>query len=374
MRGDGAVGAPEGSPDEGVAWHFGDPFGEQRAAARAAVVVDRSHRGVIEIDGEERLSWLHTISSQHLLDLADRWSAEDLNLDLNGRVEDHFVVTDVDQIAWVDTEGTRADALADFLSKMIFWAKVEVAPRPDMAVLSLVGPDIMTGPIAELLDLGANPQVYQAGDLPEIHHDEEPLGFWRIMPPTGEGRRTPTIDLVIPEYLVETWWDELVSAGARPAGTWAYEAMRVAAVRPRLGLDTDDRAIPHELGWIGGVAEQGAVHLDKGCYRGQETVARVHNLGKPPRRLALVHLDGSADNRPQPGETVTADGRAVGRLGSVVDHFEFGPIGLALVKRTIPVDTALVIRGVDASIDPDSLTDSEHEQAGRAAIDKLRGR
>ena len=72
------------------------------------------------------------------------------------------------------------------------------------------------------------------------------------------------------------------------AGTWAYEALRIAAGRPRLGLDTDHRTIPHELGWI-----ETAVHLSKGCYRGQETVARVHNLGHPPRRLVRLHLDGA---------------------------------------------------------------------------------
>ena len=117
----------------------------------------------------------------------------------------------------------------------------------------------------------------------------------------------------------------------RPAGVWAYEAHRVAALRPRLGVDTDERTIPHEVGWIGGPGE-GAVHLDKGCYRGQETVARVHNLGKPPRMLVLLHLDGSSD-RPVTGDPVLAGGRSVGRLGTVVDHVDEGPIALALLKR-----------------------------------------
>ncbi len=123
-------------------------------------------------------------------------------------------------------------------------------------------------------------------------------------------------------------------------------------MRPRLGVDTDERTIPHEVGWIGG-----AVHLDKGCYRGQETVARVHNLGKPPRMLVLLHLDGSVD-RPATGDPVLAGGRAVGRLGTVVEHVDLGPIALALLKRGIPADTALST-GTDAevatTIDPESL-------------------
>ena len=157
----------------------------------------------------------------------------------------------------------------------------------------------------------------------------------------------------------------------RPAGVWAYEAHRVAAVRPRLGVDTDERTIPHEVGWIGGRR----VHLDKGCYRGQETVARVHNLGKPPRMLVLLHLDGSTD-RPATGDPVLAGGRAVGRLGTVVDHVDLGPIALALLKRGLPADTALTTGGeaeVAAVIDPDSLPAADDAGAGRLAVERLRG-
>ena len=162
----------------------------------------------------------------------------------------------------------------------------------------------------------------------------------------------------------------LTSAGVRPAGVWAYEAHRVAAVRPRLGVDTDERTIPHEVGWIGG-----AVHLDKGCYRGQETVARVHNLGKPPRMLVLLHLDGSVD-RPTTGDAVMAGGRAVGRLGTVVEHVDLGPVALALLKRGVPADTALSTGGdadVAATIDVGSLPAADGPGAGRVAVDRLRG-
>ena len=149
----------------------------------------------------------------------------------------------------------------------------------------------------------------------------------------------------------------------------------MAAVRPRLGVDTDERTIPHEVGWIGGPG-MGAVHLDKGCYRGQETVARVHNLGKPPRMLVLLHLDGSAD-RPATGDPVLAGGRTVGRLGTVVDHVDLGPVALALLKRGLPADTELATgdqAAVAAAIDADSLPPAEEVGAGRLAVDRLRGR
>lgn len=373
----GAVPDPENSA---VAWHYGDPLGEQRAASSGVIIVDRSDRAVIELPGAERLTWLHTISSQHISALADRHSAENLSLDANGRVEEHFVLTDVDEITWIDTEAAHGQRLLDFLTKMVFWAKVSPAARPDMRVITLVGPGAISGPVAELLEIDPQAPVYAAGDLPESHHEDEPLGFWRRMPPIGALPETtdtplPVVDLVIPEYILPTWWDSLVEAGARMAGTWAYDALRVAGLRPRLDVDTDERTIPHEVNWIGGPDEGGAVHLDKGCYRGQETVARVHNLGKSPRRLVLLHLDGSADERPSTGDPVTAGGRTVGRVGTVVDHHEYGPIALALVKRSIDPGTDLLIgtdHPVSARIDPDSALEDTAVQAGRAAVDRLR--
>jgi folate-binding protein YgfZ len=153
------------------------------------------------------------------------------------------------------------------------------------------------------------------------------------------------------------------------AGTWAFDALRVAAGVARLGVDTDDRTIPHELGWIGT-----AVALDKGCYRGQETVARVHNIGRPPRRLVLLHLDGSAATLPKRGDPVTAESQEVGRVGSVVQHYELGPIALALVRRAVPLALPLEAAGVAASQEEPALFAHVPEGgAGRAAQRSIRG-
>jgi folate-binding protein YgfZ len=179
------------------------------------------------------------------------------------------------------------------------------------------------------------------------------------------------LDLVVPRDQADQWRSRLTDAGVRPAGVWAFEAHRVAALQPRLGIDTDERTIPHEVGWI-----DTAVHLDKGCYRGQETVARVHNLGKPPRMLVLVHLDGSTE-RPATGDPLLAGGRTVGRLGTVVDHVDEGPVALALLKRGLPADTPLTTGGdteVAAVIDADSLPPADEVGAGRLAVEQLRGR
>ncbi len=346
----GAVPGLPDSPDSTVAWHYGDPLNEQRNALANGAVVDRSNRFLIAVSGPERLTWLHTITTQHVADLPDGGSAENLVLDANGRVEHHFVMTEFGETVWIDTEAARGPDLLKYLQKMVFWSKVEVRAADDHALLTLIGPV----------------------KLPEILHEPYTAtkfagGFIRLMPwPTN-----PSYDIVVPRDRLDDVWAELHLS---PAGMWTFEALRVTALKARIGTDTDERTIPHEVNWIGGVSELGAVHLNKGCYRGQETVARVHNLGKPPRRLVLLHLDGSNDERPAPGDTVTADGRAVGRIGTVIDHYEYGPIALALVKRNIPVSTALLVGTTSASIDAESYTDDDRVQPGRIAIERLRGR
>jgi len=359
-----AVAAPDPGPDAGVTWHFGDPLGEQRAAETDAVLVDRSHRAVLTLTGPDRQTWLHNISTQHVSDLPEGASTQNLSLDGQGRVEDHWIQTELGGTSHLDTEPWRGEPLLAYLSKMVFWSDVK-ASAANTAVLSLLGPRLADPPVLDVLGLDALPAEWTAVSLAGG-------GFARRMPGAPGGQIE--LDLLVGRDESADWWRRLTEAGVRPAGVWAYEAHRVAALRPRLGVDTDDRTIPHEVGWIGGPG-QGAVHLDKGCYRGQETVARVHNLGRPPRMLVLLHLDGSVD-RPSTGDPVLAGGRAVGRLGTVVEHVDLGPVALALLKRGLPGDTELATgrdAEVAAVIDADSLPSAEEVGAGRLAVDRLRG-
>jgi tRNA-modifying protein YgfZ len=310
-------GAVEASwPDEGVAAHYGDPMREQRTAEESAGVVDRSGRGVLRITGQDRLTWLHSLTTQHLDGLAVGAGAQALILSPTGHVEHHLTLADDGTAVWVHVEPGTAGSLAEFLDSMRFMMRVEVADvSQDYAVLTVLGP--RGGDLAAGLDAVAA----------------------RVNPgPFG------TIDLIVARDLLPEVASELVRRGAAAAGMWAFEALRIAARVPRLGLDTDHRTIPHEVGWI-----ETAVHLNKGCYRGQETVARVHNLGHPPRRLVFLHLDGSADRLPAHGDPVELDGAPVGFTGSAARHYELGPIGLALVKRTVPVDATLLAGGVPAA-------------------------
>jgi tRNA-modifying protein YgfZ len=325
---------PATGRDDGVAWHFGDPLREQRLLTTGAGIIDRSNRDVLVVPGQDRLGWLHSICSQHVTALADGDATEALVLSPHGHVEQHWQVTELGDTVWLDTEpGTAADVLG-YLRKMQFLKRVEPADvSADWAVLSLVGPATST-----VLAVAGLPVPEPAGRAVAIDGG----GFVRRMAwPSADAA-----DLIVPRGRGEGIVAALIDAGAHHAGLWAFEALRIEALRPRFGLETDHRTIPHEVGWIGS-----AVHLDKGCYRGQETVARVQNLGRPPRRLVLLHLAGESDTLPEPGTPIELDGRTVGFLGTAVHHFDLGPIALAVIKRSLDETAALTVGGHGAAID-----------------------
>lgn len=306
-------------PDAAVAGHYGDPYLEQRRLSEGVGAVDLSHRPVVRVTGPDRLSWLHSLLSQHVAALAPGESTEALVLSPQGHVEHHLQLVETGTEVLAHIEPGTAEALVDFLDRMRFMLRVEVS-------------------LADELGVVWEPVVAPHATLPHTK--------------TGFGRY-----LLMPREQVAAF----VQADA-PAGVLAHEALRVAGRRPRLGLDTDHRTLPHEVGWL-----VRAVHLDKGCYRGQESVARIYNLGRPPRRLVLLHLDGSDSELPAVGAPVLLGDREVGRVGTAVRHFELGPLALALVKRTVPDDAVLSTGGVPAAIDPAEEIDVPESPARAAA-------
>jgi len=307
----GAVAAD--SPDVGVAAHYGNPHAEQRALVAGTGYVDLSHRGVVRIGGKERLSWLHSLLTQHLSALPPHTPTEALLLDPQGRVQNALYIVDDCEATWAHVEPGTASALIDFLAKMRFM--LDVDPQDVTADFAI---------------------VYEAGERGTDEQSENIL----VREPVRFTDAAPGRELFLPRAKLADY----AKTHQNPAGIWAYEALRVASHRPRVGFETDDRAIPHELDWIAS-----AVHLDKGCYRGQETVARVENLGHPPRRLVFLHLDGTPERLPAPGDPVEHEGRTVGTVTSSARHYELGPIALALVKRTTPIDAPLLADGVAAA-------------------------
>ena len=288
----------EEGPDKGAIWHFGEPNKEQRALAEGKAWADLSHLSVIAISGEDRLKWLHDLTTQHLTDFAAGSWTTAMILDPQGHVEYQFNIVDDGSTSYLVLDLQFVEGLATYLNKMRFMLRVEVRDATgEYAVMRV--PGVAT-------DIGG---PFALVPRPEL--EEMKAAF---------------------------------NSTATQVGTWALDAERVAAGRPRHGIDTDFKTIPNELGVL-----NGAVHMNKGCYRGQETVAKIYNLGKPPRRLVMLHLDGHAVVMPPSGTAVMNGDVQVGFLGTVARHHELGPIALAIVKRNTPVDAELTVDGVAAS-------------------------
>ena len=288
----------ESGPDLGASWHFGEPNKEQKLLAAGNGWADLSHRAVISVSGEDRLSWLHSLTTQNLESLTPGLWVSGLILDPQGHIVHQIYLVDDGSVTWIHTEKEKKTDLLEFLNKMKFMLRVEVQDRTNQyAVLRAPGsPDAIGGPFAL------------------VTYDE---------------------------------LDDMKSAFKQShtqVGMWALEAERVAAGRARLLFETDHKSIPNELGFL-----NNAVHMKKGCYPGQETVAKVFNLGQPPRRLTLLHLDGSAMDLPTTGEKVLAGEKEVGYIGSVARHYELGPIALAVIKRNLPLEEQLTAAGIPAA-------------------------
>ncbi len=288
----------ESGPDQGAIWHFGEPNKEQKSLVAGDAWAQLINKAVITIGGPDRLTWMHALTTQHLEKLQPGDWKEALILDAQGHVEEQLFLVDDGSILWLHTEKERATGLVNYLEKMKFMLQVEVKDVSDeYAVLRAPGvADSVGGPYA-------------------------------LVP------RTELADTI-----------EAFKQSHTEVGMWALEAERVAAGRARLLFETDHKSIPNELGFL-----NTAVHMNKGCYRGQETVAKVFNLGQPPRRLVLLHLDGSMVAMPGHGAKVELDGKEIGFIGTMARHYELGPIALAVIKRSVPLEATLFCEGVPAS-------------------------
>jgi folate-binding protein YgfZ len=284
--------------DKGAVWHFGQVAGEGRALAKGQAWADLSHRAIIKISGKDRLSWLHSLTTQHLEKLEPGIWQEALILDPKGHLEYQFYLVDDAEATFLHLDQISAPPLLEYLEKMKFMLDVSVSNVSDSyAILKAPGlSDEIGGPYAL---------------LPRSELEATKQAFNKV---------------------------------ATQVGIWALEAERIAMGRARIGFDSDHKSIPNELGLL-----DRAVHMAKGCYRGQETVAKVFNLGHPPRRLVLLHLDGSSVDIPNSKDPITLDGKEIGYIGSVARHHELGPIGLGVIKRMTPADAILDVNGISAS-------------------------
>jgi folate-binding protein YgfZ len=288
----------EDGPDKGAVWHFGEPVKEQRALEAGTAWADLSHYNIVAVSGVDRLQWLHDLTTQFVSDLEPGLWKSDMILDARGHIEFQFNIVDDGQTSFLVLDPGYIDQLIEYLTKMKFMLRVDVKDASsEYAVLRAPGmPNEIGGPFAL---------------VPRAEVEEMKKTFGGV---------------------------------ATQVGTWALDAERVAAGRPRIGFETDHKSIPNEIGVL-----HGAVHMKKGCYRGQETVAKIYNLGNPPRRIVMLHLDGSDVGFPAKGTAIENDGVKVGFIGTVARHHELGTIALAIVKRNTPTDATLTIDGIPAS-------------------------
>jgi folate-binding protein YgfZ len=336
------AGAVEGTGiDAGVPAHYGNPALEQRALASGDAIVDLSHRAVLSLTGPDRLSWLDSISSQALKGLQPGESSETLILDPNGRVEHVLRLIDDGVSLWMLVERPEVEALVAWLNRMKFMMRVEIADR--------------SGEFRTIGTLGEP-------DLPAAAPNGVPLVWedsWPVVRAGGHQYASsvhPGAEFSYREVIIGRD-DQLAATSLPVAGMQALEALRIAAWRPRFSTEVDEKTIPHELDLL-----RSAVHLNKGCYRGQETVAKVHNLGHPPRRLVMLHLDGSESVLPVHGDPVQLGDKVVGSVTSAARHHELGPIALAVVKRntdpdavlTVAADGTLVAASQEVIVPPDA--------------------
>lgn len=332
-----------------VAWHYGDPLAEQRGAR----LFDGWGFGAVAVQGPDRLSWLDLLASQDFSSCTEGWLGQALWLSPQGRVE-HWAAASVGGIAIgsaFSTDGTAVDAAHDSAASTESGSGVmlrtvsadSAAALADFLLSRRFRSNVtVTDMTAELGFLGAR--------------GSEGGVDWRPVPRDGFGAAATA----------------LIAEGHRPSGTWARDALEISARQPAFGIDSDGRTVPNEIpAWM-----RDAVAMDKGCYCGQETVARIANVGAPPRRLVLLNLDGSADRLPAIGaDLCTADGKVVGRVGRSAQHWEDGPVALALVKRTVAPGVPLHADGVDALIDPDDVVPAGPKQVfSRGAFLDLRRR
>jgi tRNA-modifying protein YgfZ len=288
----------EDGPDKGAVWHFGEPVKEQRALEAGTAWADLSHYNIVAVSGVDRLQWLHDLTTQFVSDLEPGLWKSNLILDARGHIEFQFNIVDDGTTSFLVLDPGYINQLIEYLTKMKFMLRVDVRDASsEYAVLRAPGmPNEIGGPFAL---------------VPRAEVEEMKKTFGGV---------------------------------ATQVGTWALDAERVAAGRPRIGFETDHKSIPNEIGVL-----HGAVHMKKGCYRGQETVAKIYNLGNPPRRIVMLHLDGSDVGFPAKGTAIENDGVKVGFIGTVARHHELGTIALAIVKRNTPTDATLTIDGIPAS-------------------------
>ena len=374
--------------------HFGNPLREQALLAQGQAWAWLS-RDVVEVSGADRLSYLTTISTQVLTDLEnDGQSRQVLFLDANG----HILYAALAVAALMPDSGEQSvlllvdagcgEGLAQLLNSRRFMLRVQAQVRPDLQVAGAIGDGVQkladvvknlvttwsdpwpgitpggstyftgtrhpganyrAGGVVVALEAGQTAPGQKQASGQEITPGQEPGPSQAAA--SGQEAAPGQEHALAPSQAAASGQEPgqaLAAAGLTQdltqVGELAWEALRIEAGLPRWAREVDARAIPNELDWL-----RTGVHLNKGCYPGQETIARTVNLGRPPRRLVQLQLAGWQGQLPEVGARVylpagdNPAGKVVGAITSVARHWELGNIALALVRRGVPAQAELAV-------------------------------
>lgn len=385
--------------------HFGNPLREQALLAQGQAWAWLS-RDVVEVSGADRLGYLTTVSSQVLTDLEnDGQSRQVLFLDANGHIlyaalavsalvpapvsgglsgaDDAARTADAaagqasassatpgesapaeqaapgEQSVLLLVDAGCGEGLAQLLNSRRFMLRVQAQVHPDLQVAGAIGDGVQK--LAGVVD-GKSlvttwhdpwPGITPGGStyFTGARHPGANYHAGGVVVALEAGQTAPGQEQALGQEAAPGQ-EQALSQEAAPGqatgltqvGELAWEALRIEAGLPRWAREVDARAIPNELDWL-----RTGVHLNKGCYPGQETIARTVNLGRPPRRLVQLQLAGWQGQLPEVGARVylpvgdNPAGKAVGTITSVARHWELGNIALALVRRGVPAQAELAV-------------------------------
>jgi folate-binding protein YgfZ len=283
-----------------------NPFVDQRRLVDGDAAV-RVHAGVVRVTGPDRFDVLNATLSQDLRGLAVGESRDALELDGNGRIQRSVHVLETSDGTLLIVPATDGADFATWLDRRIFMEDVQATDAT--SEFSVWGGSRAFGDIAWT---DPWPDITPGG----VTYSDTAVPSWTWVETLLPANSTPPVDIVDAALL---------------------DPIRVVAGRPAMN-EIDDRSLPHELDWL-----RTAVHLSKGCYPGQETVAKIHNVGHPPRRLVRLHLDGSESVFAEAGDAVMSGDDVVGIVTTAGNHFEDGPVALAVIKRTVDVAESVVV-------------------------------
>ena len=350
-------------PQDWSAAAGGNPFAQEELLREGKAFAQLAGVEAVTVSGPDRLSWLHNLTTAPFAGLRPGASLEGLILDGNGHVRHAFAAWDDGAKTWLIADAGQGETLANFLDSMRFMLRVEVGREDVVAYAMLRDASEIPASVSDLaLHVWQDPWPYvlPGGTTYGLDDDSHPaFGTHRAMVVAAAGAGDAVVDA-------------LREAGFEAVPQLVWEAARIVDRRPRpLTEIADDHVIPHELDWL-----RSAVSITKGCFPGQETVSKVINMGRPPRRLTFLYLEGPEGDLPGSGTEITLDGKAVGVLTSSARDYEEGAVGLALLKRSVPIDAVVhlgdFVASQEAVVAPEGRAAASPEEVPGQALRRAR--